>query len=81
MSCVHRVAGFIALNRIKQSRRLCEAIGKLEGFDEVGGSNAFDDELDRRALCELFCCCKDNGRQRCVESVLYQADGFNKFKG
>lgn len=81
MSCEQLVPGFIALNRIKRSGGLCQAIGKLEGFDQVCGSKAFDDELDRRALCELFCCCMDSGRQACVENVLYKADGYNKFKG
>src|SRR5256885_13157601 len=35
----------------------------------------FDNELDRRALCELFCCCMTGGLgQRCVAGVVMQAD-------
>ncbi|MCC4589589.1 VRR-NUC domain-containing protein [Xanthomonas campestris pv. cannae] len=81
MSCDHLAAAFVALNSIKRSGLLCKAIGKLEGFDQVCGSKEFSDELDRRALCELFCCCLNSGRQRCVESVLKQADAFHGYKG
>ncbi|AVS76849.1 hypothetical protein C8246_12685 [Paracidovorax avenae] len=81
MSCDHLAAAFVALNSIKRSGQLCKAIGKLEGFDQVCGSQEFGDELDRRALCELFCCCLDSGRQSCVAKVLKQADAFHGYKG
>lgn len=56
-------------------------IGKLDGFNAVCGSKDFDDELDRRALCQLFCCCLNAGKQRCVADVLKQADASNGYKG
>lgn len=81
MSCAQLVPGFIALNYIKRSNAVCKAIGALAGFNHVCGSRPFDDELDRRALCELLCCCIGQGRQKCVAEVLQQADGFHGFKG
>src|SRR5256885_15410047 len=64
------VPAFIALNRLKRSRQLCKAV-VLMGFDKVCGTRDFDNELDRRALCELFCCCMTGGLgQRCVAGVV-----------
>ncbi|WP_237426631.1 hypothetical protein [Delftia sp. CH05] len=43
----------------------------LVGFNKVCGTRDFDNELDRRALCELFCCCMTGGLgQRCVAGVV-----------
>src|SRR5256885_17045791 len=75
------VPAFIALNRLKRSRQLCKAV-VLMGFDKVCGTRDFDNELDRRALCELFCCCMTGGLgQRCVAGVVMQADGFEGYRG
>lgn len=81
MGCPHLVPAFIALNTLKMSDSLCKVIGSLAGFHAVCGSKDFSDELDRRALCELFCCCQEGGRQRCVADVLKQADAFRGYKG
>ena len=81
MSCGQLVPAFIALNRLKRSRQLCKAV-VLMGFDKVCGTRDFDNELDRRALCELFCCCMTGGLgQRCVAGVVMQADGFEGYRG
>src|SRR5256885_15165171 len=75
MSCEQLVPAFIALNRLKRSRQLCKAV-VLMGFDKVCGTRDFDNELDRRALCELFCCCMTGGLgQRCVAGVVMQEIG------
>lgn len=81
MSCEQLVPAFIALNRLKRSRELCKAV-VLVGFNKVCGTRDFDNELDRRALCELFCCCMTGGLgQRCVAGVVMQADGFEGYRG
>lgn len=81
MSCEQLVPAFIALNRLKRSRDLCKAV-VLVGFNKVCGTRDFDNELDRRALCELFCCCMTGGLgQRCVAGVVMQADGFEGYRG
>ena len=81
MSCGQLVPAFIALNRLKRSRDLCKAV-VLVGFNKVCGTRDFDNELDRRALCELFCCCMTGGLgQRCVAGVVMQADGFEGYRG
>jgi len=81
MSCEQLVPAFIALNRLKRSRDLCKAV-VLVGFNKVCGTRDFDNELDRRALCELFCCCMTGGLgQRCVAVVVMQADGFEGYRG
>ncbi|KAF1052090.1 MAG: hypothetical protein GAK34_01338 [Delftia tsuruhatensis] len=81
MSCEQLVPAFIALNRLKRSRDLCKAV-VLVGFNKVCGTRDFDNELDRRALCELFCCCMTGGLgQRCVGGVVMQADGFEGYRG
>ena len=81
MSCGQLVPAFIALNRLKRSRDLCKAV-VLVGFNKVCGTRDFDNELDRRALCELFCCCMTCGLgQRCVAGVVMQADGFEGYRG
>ena len=81
MSCEQLVPAFIALNRLKRSRDLCKAV-VLVGFNKVCGTRDFDNELDRRALCELFCCCMTGGLgQRCVAGVVMPADGFEGYRG
>ena len=81
MSCERYGWSFVALNRLKKSKDLCKTIGMLPGFNAVCGTKDFDNELDRRALCELFCCCLNAGQgQRCVANVLKQADAFDGSK-
>ncbi len=81
MSCGQLIPAFTALNLLKRTNELCQAV-VLAGFDKVCGTRDFDNELDRRALCELFCCCMNEGQgQRCVADVLKQADGFIGYKG
>ena len=82
MSCERYGWSFLALNRLKKSKDLCKTIGMLPGFNAVCGTKDFDNELDRRALCELFCCCLNAGQgQRCVANVLKQADAVDGYKG
>lgn len=81
MSCEQLIPGFISLNLIKASGLLCQAFPALKGFSVNCGANEFTDELDRRALCELLCCCAKAEKQKCVKNVLYQVDAFHGYKG
>lgn len=81
MGCEQLVPGFIALNTVKRTNAICKAVPTLQNFDHACNSSDFLDEVDRRALCELFCCCMENGRQKCVSDVLQTADGFSGYKG
>jgi len=77
--CDQLIPGFIGLNMLKKSDELCKTISL--GGNYNCGSSDFMDELDRQALCTLFCCCKDHDRQNCVKNVLWQADAFHKYTG
>jgi hypothetical protein len=72
--CLKLAPMFVALNALKKSADLCKVIGPLKGGTIVCGDLGYGDEVDRRALCALFCCCKNNGNQKCVAKVLWAAD-------
>lgn len=78
--CGGLVPAFIALNMLKKSKDLCASIPL--GGNLACGSPEFMNELDRRALCTLFCCCMSSGgNQKCVAQVLFAADGYHGFQG
>lgn len=83
--CTYLAAGFVALNRIKSSNALCKALPALEGFNHACNSPDFMDEVDKRALCQLFCCCNEKPdiarKQNCVAQTLWAADAFVGYKG
>ena len=75
--CTSLVDAFIALNQLKKAGGLCKIVGNLKGFNEVCGSAGFEDEIDRKALCELLCCCAKNAPERpsgCVTAVLWDVE-------
>ena len=75
--CTSLVDAFIALNQLKKAGGLCKMVDNLKGFNEVCGSAGFDDEIDRKALCELLCCCAKNAPERpsaCVTAVLWDVE-------
>ena len=83
--CGHLVPSFIGLDMFKKSNELCQQIPELknlQGIKLACGSDDFMNELDRKALCTLFCCCNQSGgKQNCVKDVLWQSDGFRGYKG
>lgn len=77
--CGHLQYGFRALDMLKKSDSLCQVLPPIG--NQVCRSEDYMNELDRRALCTLFCCCENNGRQACVKNVLWAADGANGYTG
>lgn len=78
--CGHLAYGFRALDMLKKSDSLCQVLPPIG--NEVCRSKGHMNEIDRRALCTLFCCCnKTHGWQACVKNVLWAADGANGYTG
>ena len=74
MACMGLAAGVKAVNAVLKAGKVCDAFGNLPGFNVACGSREFMHLLHKKMLCELFCCCKDAGKQACVDKVLKEAD-------
>lgn len=82
MSCESLVPAFMALNKLKKSADLCQVMKPVIGGDYRCGSAGLTEALDRKALCELFCCCLNNDpHQSCVQDVLFKVELLERNQG
>jgi hypothetical protein len=91
LSCAAKFTpAFMALNRLKKAGDLCRLVREA-GLSFACNAPDLMDKVDRKALCELMCCCQAaagpakpgvrRSFQGCVSATLIAADAASGFKG